>query len=103
MRTRALKDLGDKNKILQLKSQSDKSHSSDATHARALSLSRLTQADKPASYPDMLKDLQAQDVNMAIIASKTLLDVAATTQVAECIRGLLFTQTLFETVRNMHD
>jgi hypothetical protein len=51
----------------------------------------------------MLKDLQAQDVNMAIMASKTLLDVAATTQVAECIRGLLFTQTLFETVRNMHD
>jgi len=46
------------------------------------------------SYPDMLKDIQAQDVNVAIMASKTLLDVAETTQVAEKLQLDVMSQLL---------
>jgi hypothetical protein len=53
------------------------------------------------SYPDMLKDIQAQDVNVAIMASKALLDVAETTQVAEKLQLDVMNQ-LLQGLRSPH-
>jgi hypothetical protein len=53
------------------------------------------------SYPDMLKDIQAQDVKVAIMASKTLLDVAETTQVAEKLQLDVMSQ-LLQGLRSPH-
>ena len=53
------------------------------------------------SYPDMLKDIQHVDVNVAIMASKKLLDVAETTQVAEKLQLDVMNQ-LLQGLRSPH-